>query len=49
MPRGVGFLLVFIGPGGGVLNSFFARGVGNSPIKELPGGFAQGRDGQACN
>ena len=30
----MGFLLVFIGPRVGVLNSFFARGVGNSPIKK---------------
>ena len=29
----------------GVLNSVFARGVGNSPIKKLPGGG----DGQAWN
>ena len=28
--------------GVGVLNSFFARGVGNSPIKKLPGSFARG-------
>ena len=26
----------------GVLNSFFERGVGNSPIKKLPGGSAWG-------
>ena len=42
---GVGFSLVIIGPGMGVLNTFFARGVGNSPNKKtLPGG-----DGQAWN
>ena len=28
----------FIGPGVGVLNSFFARGVGNSPIKKIARG-----------
>ena len=36
----------------GVLNSFFAREVGNSPIKKLSGGFARGGgggNGQACN
>ena len=38
---GVGFYLVFIGPGGGVLN-FFCPGGGEFPIKKLPGGFAQG-------
>ena len=38
----MGFLLVFIGPGGGVLNSFLARGVGNSPIKETARGFCPG-------
>ena len=27
----------------GVLNSFFAQEVGNSPIKKLPGGFARER------
>ena len=41
---GGGVLARFIGPGSGVLNSFFARGVGNSPIKKI----AQG-DGQAWN
>ena len=50
MPPGVGFKLVSIGPGVVVLNSFFARGVGNSPIKKkLPGGFARGVDGQVWN
>ena len=28
-----------------VLNSFFARGVGSSPIKKLPEGYAQGGGG----
>ena len=31
----------------GVLNSFFARGVGNSPIKKI--GRGGGGDGQAWN
>ena len=44
MPGGV-VLAPFYRPGGGVLNSFFARGVGNSPIKKLPGGFAGGWSG----
>ena len=35
-PRG-GVLARFIGPGVGVLNFLFAQGVGNSPIKKLPG------------
>ena len=26
----------------GVLNSFFIRGMGDSPIKKFPGGFARG-------
>ena len=44
MPRGVGFLARFYRPRGvGVLNTFFAREVVNSPIKKfapgvLPGG-----------
>ena len=29
----------------GVLNSSFARGVGNSPIKKIDGGFARGGGG----
>ena len=33
----------------GVLNSIFAKEVGNSPIKKLPGGFAWGGDGQPWN
>ena len=43
----MGFLLVFVGPGVGVLNSF-CPGVGIHPSKKLPGGFAPG-DGQAWN
>ena len=38
----MGFQLVFIGPGVGGFEFFFAWGVGNSPIKKLPGGFAPG-------
>ena len=34
----MGFKLVFIGPGGGVLNSFFARGWGIRPLKNARGG-----------
>ena len=37
-----GVLGRFLGPGVGVSNSFFARGVGNSPLKKLPVGFARG-------
>ena len=36
---GVGFELVFIGPRGGGFELFFARGVGNSPIKKIARGF----------
>ena len=36
---GGGVLARFYGPGGGAL---FARGVGNLPIKKLPGHFARG-------
>ena len=36
MPPGVGFWLVFIGPGGGGFELFFAQGVGNS----LPEGWS---------
>ena len=32
----------------GVLNSFFARGMGNAPIKKIARGFAR-MDGQAWN
>ena len=37
----MGFKLVFIGPGVGVLNSF-CPGVGNLPIKKLPVFFPGG-------
>ena len=40
----MGFWLVFIGPGGGGFELFFAHGVGNSPIKKIARG-----DGQAWN
>ena len=40
MPEG-GVLARFIDLGVRVLNSFFARGVGNSPIKKLPGGMVR--------
>ena len=44
MPRGWG-LVRFYRPGGGGFELFFARGVGNSPIKKncpgiLPGGWS---------
>ena len=40
---GGGVLARFYRPGGvGVLNFLFARGVGNLPVKKLPGGFAWG-------
>ena len=39
---GDGVLARFLGPRVGVLNSFFAWRVGNSPIKKIAGGFAQG-------
>ena len=42
MPPGVGFSLVFIGLGVGVLNSFFALEVGNLPIKKIAGGGGGG-------
>ena len=45
MPPGVGFWLVFIGLGGGTFELFFCPGVGNSPIKRLPRGFALGEGG----
>ena len=47
----MGFKLVFIGPGVGVVDSFFARGWGIHPSKRLPRGFAQGGggNGQAWN
>ena len=45
MPLGVGFLLDFIGPGGGGFE-LFLPGVGIRLSKKLPGDFAQG-DGQA--
>ena len=35
--RGVGFQLVFIGPGVGVLNSFLPGGWGIRPSKKFPG------------
>ena len=44
----MGFLLVFIGPGGGGGFELFLPVGGNSPIKKLLWGFAQG-DGQAWN
>ena len=44
----MGFQFVFIGLRVGVLNPFLVRGVGNLPIKKVPGGFARG-DGQAWN
>ena len=36
----MGFLLVFIGPGGGGGFEVFLFGGGNSPIKILPGGWS---------
>ena len=42
MPPGVACLLVFIGPDVGVLNSFFAREMGNSPIKNCQGILPKG-------
>ena len=42
MPRGVGFKLVFIGPGGGGFELLFCPGVGNSPIKKIAKGFCPG-------
>ena len=45
----VSFFVVFIvenAPGGGVLNSFFARGWGIRPSKKIAGG---GGDGKAWN
>ena len=41
MPRGRA-LARFYRPGGGGFELFFARRVGNSPIKKLPRGFARG-------
>ena len=38
----MGFQLVFIGPVGRDFELSFCRGVENSPIKKLPGGFAEG-------
>ena len=49
MPPGVGFYLVFIGPGDGGFEFFFARGVGNSPIEKGARGFCSEGDGQAWN
>ena len=46
-PRG-GVLARFYGHGVGVLKSFFAQGVGNSPIKKIAWGFCPG-GGQAWN
>ena len=46
MPQGLGFSSF---GGVGVLNSFFAQGVGNSPIKKIAGGSCPGGDGQAWN
>ena len=43
----MGVLNTFL-PGGGGFEHLFARGVGNSPIKKMPGAFARG-DGQAWN
>ena len=48
MPRG-GVLAHFYRPGGGGFELLFCPGVGNSPIKKLPGGFAWRGDGQAWN
>ena len=42
MPPGVGFWLVFIGLGVGVLKSFLPGGWGIRPSKRLPEGFARG-------
>ena len=38
MPPGGGFLLVFIGPGGGDFEPFSCPGVENSPIKKITRG-----------
>ena len=48
MPPGDGVLARFHRPGGGGFELFFARGVGNSPIKKIARGFCPG-DGQAWN
>ena len=48
MPRG-GDLVRFHRPGGGGLNSCFARGWGIRPSKKLTGRFARGGNGQALN
>ena len=45
MPPAVGFYPVFIGPGGGGFEPFFARGVGNSPIKKIVKGGGGGGGG----
>ena len=37
MPPGWGFSSFLYGPGGGGVELFFARGVGNLPIKKCPG------------
>ena len=37
----MGFLLVFIGPGGGGGFELFLPGVGNSPIKKFLGGMVR--------
>ena len=37
----MGFLLVFIGPGGGGGFELFLPGGGNSPIKKLPRGMVR--------
>ena len=42
MPPGGGVLARFYRPGDGGFELFFAQGVGNSPIKKLPRGFARG-------
>ena len=44
MPPGGGVLARFYRPGGGGFELFFARGMGNSPIKKISRG-----DGQAWN
>ena len=41
MPPGVGFYLVFVGPGVGGFELFFP-GVGNLPIKRIARGFCPG-------
>ena len=40
-PLGMGFYLVFIGPGGGAFWTLFAQGVENSPIKKISQGMVR--------